>query len=634
MNCELREYIDNLKTVSETMSIRVMPEMSDDDIIRLVHSSAEKTYALHCRNDEIVSKYVTGKKPEDLSEDEIKELEEFSGVLSEKCDHAMCYKVNQLLHDCAVLKDDLKLLVKSCYYMGLSLFYMRVVNDKLNIDIFGAEMQKCFMEGASCFARYEETDDAETRAFIIRCLANCRLGIEAVEYNGKMLARNSYEWYCAYKENYDETMKILRSEKLQLENPEIPWDNYQHVMMVSFTSMITYVRSVMNDMLAGRATGEFYNQVAEEFYHVAEEVYLIDVEKEKLAKGVSSKAIKYRYMAAAFHTGRITCEELLDGFLKMYDESDKNDPRYDGIFVNIRLPAYMLEYKKYLSAESAEKYEERIKEASAGMYRYLANLPKNEYLFELSSNLRAIIWYRSGEKATYRRQILEFILACHPPTYIHSKMVSWLSKKIFLKMARENPEIFIGTLGVETAEDVEDRADELAAVIQLCGLYHDLGKCMIINHIGNYSRRLTDEEFKVIKTHPRFGYSLLEALGDYDDHAQGALHHHRNYDGSGGYPDDAGEIPTRVRKIVDILTVADSLEAGTDNVGRCYAATKTVDTLVGELRRWSGTRYSPEVVKVFDDEDFYESIKEGIATQRRKIYCEAYRNLGNIAKPD
>ena len=47
---------------------------------------------------------------------------------------------------------------------------------------------------------------------------------------------------------------------------------------------------------------------------------------------------------------------------------------------------------------------------------------------------------------------------------------------------------------------------------------------------------------------------------------------------------------------MDALTVADSLDAATDNIGRCYTMAKPVDTLLGEFRAQRGTRYAPEVV--------------------------------------
>lgn len=69
----------------------------------------------------------------------------------------------------------------------------------------------------------------------------------------------------------------------------------------------------------------------------------------------------------------------------------------------------------------------------------------------------------------------------------------------------------------------------------------------------------------------------------------------------GGYPNSDEDCPARDRLIADIVTVVDALDAGTDNIGRCYAAAKDYDQLVGELQSGKNTRYAPEIVRLFDD---------------------------------
>ena len=146
---------------------------------------------------------------------------------------------------------------------------------------------------------------------------------------------------------------------------------------------------------------------------------------------------------------------------------------------------------------------------------------------------------------------------------------------------------------------------------------------MLLSYVGLYSRRLLDEEFACIKLHPLFGYGLLMSVG-MGDMASVAYYHHRAYDRSGGYPCHEAECPPSVRVMVDIITVVDSLDAGTDNIGRSYAAAKTFTGLVGELRQWSGTRYAPAVVALFDDPDFCKETEQFLLESRRKSYVEAY----------
>ena len=134
----------------------------------------------------------------------------------------------------------------------------------------------------------------------------------------------------------------------------------------------------------------------------------------------------------------------------------------------------------------------------------------------------------------------------------------------------------------------------------------------------------TTEEFTCIQWHTVFGYELLCNVGGRDDLAPAALYHHTFYDGHGGYPKNYPPCPADIKPIVDALTVADSLDAATDNIGRCYTMAKPVDTLLGEFRAQRGTRYAPEVVALLDDEEFSRDLKETLDETRKSVYLEVY----------
>ena len=77
--------------------------------------------------------------------------------------------------------------------------------------------------------------------------------------------------------------------------------------------------------------------------------------------------------------------------------------------------------------------------------------------------------------------------------------------------------------------------------------------------------------------------------------------------------------------MTDVITVADSVDAATDNIGRCYAKGVSLMELVGQLRAQSGTRYAPFVVELLDDESLLARIADTLHTRRRQIYDEVYR---------
>lgn len=69
----------------------------------------------------------------------------------------------------------------------------------------------------------------------------------------------------------------------------------------------------------------------------------------------------------------------------------------------------------------------------------------------------------------------------------------------------------------------------------LCGLLHDIGKLKMPEDILKKPSKLTEEEFEVIKTHPREGHNLLLDSPVNDHVKNAALMHHERCDGS-GYP--------------------------------------------------------------------------------------------------
>jgi HD-GYP domain-containing protein (c-di-GMP phosphodiesterase class II) len=84
------------------------------------------------------------------------------------------------------------------------------------------------------------------------------------------------------------------------------------------------------------------------------------------------------------------------------------------------------------------------------------------------------------------------------------------------------------------ARQMDHEYEELKS-FGLMGLLHDIGKLEIPDSILKAPRRLTPEEFELIKTHPNHGYSILVQTRVEKRVRLGALQHHERCDGS-GYP--------------------------------------------------------------------------------------------------
>src|SRR5262249_8587667 len=95
----------------------------------------------------------------------------------------------------------------------------------------------------------------------------------------------------------------------------------------------------------------------------------------------------------------------------------------------------------------------------------------------------------------------------------------------------------------------------------------------------------------VLERHPQIGYRMLESLG-VEPVAEGVLHHHERWDGT-GYPGKlAGEqIPLAAR----IVFVADAYDAMT--AARGHGVPRTEEEALEELERCAGTQFDPRVVE-------------------------------------
>src|SRR5215510_6993174 len=128
--------------------------------------------------------------------------------------------------------------------------------------------------------------------------------------------------------------------------------------------------------------------------------------------------------------------------------------------------------------------------------------------------------------------------------------------------------------------------------VYIAGLLHDVGKIGVRDAVITKPARLTQEEYDEIRKHPEIGAKILEPVDFLKDIASCVRHHHEWFDGSDrGYPDrlcgDQIPLPSR------IILVADTVEAMTSD--RPYRKALTLEAVVSEIHKYSGTQFDPKV---------------------------------------
>ena len=155
----------------------------------------------------------------------------------------------------------------------------------------------------------------------------------------------------------------------------------------------------------------------------------------------------------------------------------------------------------------------------------------------------------------------------------HSERVSELSEALGIKMGLN-------------AEQIQN--------IRISALLHDIGKLGIPEAILDKPGKLSDDEFKMIKSHPRKGDMIIQNIPGFEEVRLGVRHHHEQWDGR-GYPDGLSgkEIPLIAR----ILTLADVYDAISED--RPYRKGFTPLESLQFLKDQSGLIFDPDLLPVF-----------------------------------
>ncbi|HLP97777.1 MAG TPA: HD-GYP domain-containing protein [Sideroxyarcus sp.] len=129
----------------------------------------------------------------------------------------------------------------------------------------------------------------------------------------------------------------------------------------------------------------------------------------------------------------------------------------------------------------------------------------------------------------------------------------------------------------------------------MAGLLHDVGKMMIPNEVLNKPGKLTDEEFEIIKDHPRKGWEILNISEGANEVALDVcLHHHERVDGT-GYPERiSGE---KLSLFARMGAVCDVYDALTSN--RCYKNGWEPAETIRKMAEWRNGHFDERVFQAF-----------------------------------
>jgi diguanylate cyclase (GGDEF)-like protein/PAS domain S-box-containing protein len=136
----------------------------------------------------------------------------------------------------------------------------------------------------------------------------------------------------------------------------------------------------------------------------------------------------------------------------------------------------------------------------------------------------------------------------------------------------------------------KSKLDELSILADL----HDLGKIAIPDDIVTKRDKLSDKDWKILRSYPEIGYNIAKSSYKYSNIAEYILTHHERWDGT-GYPQGLkGEDIPIVSRITAIADAYDVMRSG-----RFYKRTLTKKEAIEELEKSSGSQFDPQLIKKF-----------------------------------
>lgn len=129
--------------------------------------------------------------------------------------------------------------------------------------------------------------------------------------------------------------------------------------------------------------------------------------------------------------------------------------------------------------------------------------------------------------------------------------------------------------------------------LEFAALMHDVGKLGIPEEILNKPAPLTDEEWSIMRSHPRLGAEILKPLDSFREILPWIEYHHESLDGRGYYKVPTGDIPYPAK----IIAVTDTYCAIT--MRRSYKPPRSHEEAVRIMQEVRGTQLDAGLVDIF-----------------------------------
>ena len=504
----------------------------------------------------------------------------------------------RLLERAREQKDDDKIL-KYLYWCGITLFFFHEEQEE--------KILAYFEEGASYAKKYNLIGDPETRKYIHRCLGNKSMMLYSIDQQKAF-------------ESDELSFSFWNGLMFAGKDPDFPWINY-------FFSCLSHRYASITQKAHSDPDSET-KEMLQKILDTAMSINKLYLKNRELFSLFGSTRYEFILWEAQFLSGLISFEQLRENIRRVQAETLPDDYSENAMFIRIHLDSYLMFYATKMK-KLKDIREDVINSSMKNIIDYFSFIPMtvrprdvNEHLQLFVTNLRGI--FRPAEQLDF---ILKMTTFRHIPTYAHSITVGKIASCLTEFLAAENPACFVGCMDITQPEEVRGRLKELCGFAETAGLCHDIGKLTFVSNPYMHARILTEDELEIVKMHPADGHKMMERSDGatlHEGYSDIILGHHKYFDNSGGYPEDFDITKSKYKVMIDIISAADAIDSATDDIGKTYAETKSLETVCAEIRAGAGRRYSPVVADLLGNNAVAASLSRILNEERRDAYYAAY----------
>lgn len=590
-------YIENTREITRLSDFFATPVTDFDDWYKQRRLAQQKISQLHEQNMALLNEHLFPllDNLHDADEQEIKDLEEFAGVLMDWNTNLDC-GIYCLIHEALLsmyrVRKDRDLIIKELYMVGMGLYYQ-------NRSVLGVEQQwthtlrfrneMIFTEAGSYIRFFDQIDDEQTKGYIIRALANISICTSDTK---KKIAVSS------------RILKILQDHYYRDLAPGLPWD--------------TFLRRTWQQMSSNRNVLSRGNLTTEELAEVLEACQIV-FEPEKDNENPNVRWL-WPYYEMEYSCGFADLATTMARMEKLISEASPDQHDVSGMYANVQLPVYFGRLLKDNPSAVNNDTVGFLNQAYRKMMKAIMSYPVEQYdnYFFYVITLILTDYYEIPGVESYRSITTALMRRVTGNLYIRSRRVGDLLQLICGFIYDDDPRFFDDIPFLAALEDGAEKKAQLEQYASECGLYHDFG--LIKMNVENISfiRSMLEEEFQIYQLHVESGYDDLRSRASTERFADVVLGHHRWYNEAGGYPESYTRNRSPYRQMTDIVAVADYLNENYHG---------DMEALLQQVTALEHKRFSPLVTAYLHEGRLADELEKILKGDDSRYYREIYDHI-------